>query len=161
MENVTETFVFVDDTLQAIAGLLHQENAPKKRGTAPRLSKSEVLTLLILFHQSSFAHFKGFYRDYARRHLRAEFPTLVCYHRFLELMPGALGELWWLLHALLGDCTDVSFIDATLLKVCRIQRSLRHRVFQGMASKGWTSMGWFFGFKLHIVINHRGELVRF
>jgi hypothetical protein len=35
----------------------------------------------------------------------------------------------------------------------------QHRVFAGLARRGKTSVGWFFGFKLHLVFNDRGELL--
>jgi hypothetical protein len=59
----------------------------------------------------------------------------------------------------LGDCSGVSFIDSTSLDVCLNQRIASHKVFAGLAARGKTSAGWFFGFKLHLVINDRGELL--
>jgi hypothetical protein len=35
----------------------------------------------------------------------------------------------------------------------------RHKVFAGLAERGKTSTGWFFGFKLHLMINYHGELL--
>jgi hypothetical protein len=61
----------------------------------------------------------------------------------------------------LGQVTGISFIDSTALKVCGNKRISRHRVFEGLATIGKTTMGWFFGFKLHLLINDRGELLGF
>jgi hypothetical protein len=84
-----------------------------------------------------------------QRHLRSEFPTLVSYSRFVELMPTVLVPLVTYLHTQLGRCTDISFIDSTSLAVCHNPRIHQHRVFAGRAARGKTSVGWFYGFKLH------------
>jgi len=58
----------------------------------------------------------------------------------------------------LGKQTGIYFIDSMIVKVCPIKREKQHKVFRGLAQKGKSSMGWFFGFKLHLVINDHGEL---
>lgn len=60
-----------------------------------------------------------------------------------------------------GNCTGISFIDSTSLSVCRPERSHSNKAFKGFAAKGKTSAGWFCGFKLHIVINDKGEIIDF
>lgn len=62
---------------------------------------------------------------------------------------------------LLGKCTGISFVDSTPLRVCRNQRIHMHKVFKGLAARGKCSMGWFFGFKLHLICNEKGELLNF
>lgn len=62
---------------------------------------------------------------------------------------------------LLGTCTGISFVDSTPLRVCRNQRILIHKTFERLAERGRCSMGWFFGFKLHLIINDKGELLNF
>lgn len=61
----------------------------------------------------------------------------------------------------LGKCTGISFIDLTLLKVCHIKREKQNKLFKGIATKGGSTMGWFFGFKLHLIINEKGEVFDF
>lgn len=61
----------------------------------------------------------------------------------------------------MGRCTGISFIDSTPLAVCHNKRIKRHRVFDGFAERGKTTMGWFYGFKLHLMINHHGEIIAF
>lgn len=90
------------------------------------------------------------------------FPRLVSYNRFIELqqrhfIPFAM----YLKTHCLGKCSGISFIDSTTLKVCKNQRIHNHKVFNGLAKRGKSSMGWFFGFKLHLVCNEKGELLSF
>jgi hypothetical protein len=93
--------------------------------------------------------------------LRGEFPSLVSYTRFVEFFPSALIPLCVYLHACLGTCSGVSFVDSTRLAVCHNRRIQQHRVFRGLAARGKTSVDWFFGFKLHLVFNDQGELLTF
>lgn len=130
-----------------------------KRIRQSGLCESEVMTILIHFHQSHYRNFKAYYSEYVMAHLRDEFPGLVSYNRLIELVPRVLIPLAAYLQSCLGRCTGISFIDATSLAVCDNHRISRHRVFQGWAARGKTSMGWFYGFKLHVVVNDRGELL--
>ena len=135
--------------------------AGRHRRRATRLSPSEIMTILIRFQQSGYRTFKGFYTQHVQLQLRAEFPRLVSYSRFVELMPRVLVPLAIYLHTQLGTCTGVSFIDSTALAVCRPARIRQHRVFTVDAARGKTSVGWCYGFKLHLVVNDRGELLAF
>jgi hypothetical protein len=75
-------------------------------------------------------------------------------------MPSVLIPLSvYLRTACFGTCSGISFIDSTSLDVCDNRRIAQHRVFEGWAERGKTSMGWFFGFKLHLVVNDRGEIL--
>ena len=92
-------------------------------------------------------------------HLCSEFPGLVSYTRFVELIPSALPAMCLYLRVRFGQGTGVAFIDSTPLPVCHNQRIGRHRVFAGMATRGKSSLGWFYGFKLHLIVNDQGELL--
>ena len=92
-------------------------------------------------------------------HRWAEFPALVSYNRFVELTPSVLVPLLAYLQQRQGSCTGLSFVDATAIKVCHNKRIPRHQVFAGIAARGKTSMGWFYGFKLHLSVNDRGEIL--
>ena len=61
----------------------------------------------------------------------------------------------------LDQFTGISFVDSTPLKVCHIRREHSNKVFKGLATKGQCSIGWFFGFKLHLIINDKGEILDF
>ena len=127
----------------------------------PQLSMSEIITIIIHFHQSHYRNFKAYYLEYVQVNLRSEFPDLVSYTRFVELMPRALIPLLAYLRGRKGVCTGIAFVDSTPLKVCHNRRIYRHKVFAGLAERGKTSMGWFFGFKLHLIVNDQGEILAF
>ena len=163
MESLVELFVPVDDFCQAFLPELEKhllQSGQIQRRRERSLTMSEVMTILIHFHQSHYRNFKAYYCEYVLRHLRSEFPGLVSYTRFVDFIPSALLPLCaYLRYACLGDCTGISFIDATSIDVCLNQRIASHKVFAGFAERGKTSTGWFYGFKLHLVINDRGELL--
>lgn len=120
------------------------------------------MTILIAFHQSHYRDFKAYYLEHVLKSWHAEFPGLVGYTRFVEYIPSALVPLMMYLRACcLGHCTGISFIDSTSLDVCLNQRIHCHKVFAGLATRGHTSTGWFFGFKLHLVVNDQGEILQF
>lgn len=163
MDSLTETFCLIDDFCCRFEPAWRRrmlQAGSKKRRRKPELSLSELMTLAVLFHQIRFRQFKSFYLNHACRYLRAEFPKLPSYQRIVELMPRCAVPLAALFERLRGDCDGVSIADATPLAVCDNKRIPRHKVFKGEAERGKTSMGWFFGFKLHTIINGKGELVR-
>lgn len=126
-----------------------------------KLSISEVMTMVIAFHGSGFHTFKDFYTLQVLPHWRQAFPSLVSYTRFIELMPWSLMTLLYFLNTCVGEMTGISFIDSTAIKVCHPRRVHNHQVFQGLAEWGKSSVGWYFGFKLHLIINDRGEILSF
>ncbi|MEL7085288.1 MAG: IS982 family transposase [Cyanobacteria bacterium J06597_1] len=132
---------------------------PSSRRRQRALSLSEIMTIVIAFHQSSYRNFKHYYLKHVCRYWCSEFPGLPSYQRFVEWMPSTLMPLSAYLKSCMGRCTGISFIDATSLKVCHNRRIPQHRVFKGWAARGKTSVDWFYGFKLHLVVNHKGELL--
>lgn len=160
--SLLELFCHVDAFCQAFlpqwAQQLHAHGQRRRRRSG-QLAPSEIMTILIHFHQMRFRDFKTYYLLYVLGHLRREFPQAVSYQRFVELIPATVGPLCAYLQTCCGACTGISFVDSTALAVCHNRRIRHHRVFRDLAQRGKTSMGWFYGFKLHIVINHRGELL--
>lgn len=163
MNILTELFCQVDDFCiefnQQIEQYLLEHELTRIRQT--KISISEIITLLIYFHQIRYWHFKAFYTFYVQGCLSREFPNLPSYHRFIELVPRAIYPMMIFLNQLLGKCHGVSIIDSTKLSVCHNKRISQHKVFQHLAKRGKSSTGWFFGFKLHIVINQLGEITAF
>lgn len=163
MDSLTELFCMMDDFCRLFEPAWEQRlltSGTKKRKRRSELSLPELMTLAVLFHQLRFRQFKSFYLGYACRHLRAEFPRLPSYPRCVELMPRCAIPLAALFEALKGQCDGISIADATPLAVCDNKRIPRHEVFKDHAERGKTSMGWFYGFKLHAIINSKGELIR-
>jgi hypothetical protein len=133
---------------------------PSKR--PPVMSKSEVISICLLFHLSGFRCFKHFYICYIQKHMQQEFPKTVSYNRFVELSQSVLMPMTiFLKTCCLGNCSGISFVDSTPIRVCNNKRIKRNKVFKGIAEVGKSTMGWFYGFKLHIVINDRGEILNF
>lgn len=160
--SVLELFCAVDDFCQKFEPKWHEQCitwGSRQRNRKRELALSEIMTLLILFHQSHYRTFKAFYTDYVCKHLRSEFPSLVSYTRFVEFFPSALLPLCVYLHSCFGHCSGISFVDSTPLAVCHNRRIGHHRVFAGLAARGKNSVGWFFGFKLHLVFNDCGEIL--
>jgi hypothetical protein len=131
----------------------------RKRNRRRSLSLSEVMTILILFHSSGYRNLKQFYLEFVCRYLRAEFPSLVSYTRFVEFERDALVPLAAYLQTRRGKCTGISFIDSTALAVCENLRIPQHKQFASIARRGKTTLGWFYGFKLHLVVSDCGELL--
>jgi hypothetical protein len=133
---------------------------PSKR--PPVMTKSEVITISLLFHLSGFRCFKHFYIFYVQKHMTNEFPDTVSYNRFVELSQSVLLPMTiFLKTCCLGHCSGISFVDSTPIRVCNNKRIKRNKVFKDIAQVGKSTMGWFYGFKLHIIINDKGELLSF
>ena len=159
--SILKLFCHVDDFCQWLATREQAEllGMTRRRGPAPCLSMSEVMTILICFHRSHYRDFKAYYTRHVSEHMRSEFPALVSYTRFVELIPSSLPAMCLYLRVRFGQGTGVAFIDSTPLAVCHNRRIGRHRVFAGIATRGKSSMGWFYGFKLHLLVNDQGDLL--
>jgi len=132
-----------------------------KKGPKEKLSLSEIMTIVIYFHHSKFRTFKDYYYFLKFYHKKA-FRNFVSYNRLVELQKQVLVPLMLFLSVRCSkNATNISFIDSTCLKVCHNKRIYSNKVFKNIASRGKTSVGWFYGFKLHLVINEYGEIVGF
>lgn len=159
---VTEVFCLVDEFCQEYSKIVDRSllGNPAKRPSI--MSQSEVITIAIIFQLSGFRTFKHFYIFYVKNHMKQEFPNTVSYNRFTELMQQNLMAMTLFLETCcLGECSGISFIDSTPVRVCKNKRIHNHKVFKGIATTGRSTMGWFHGFKLHIIINDKGEILNF
>jgi hypothetical protein len=118
-----------------------------------------MMTIMVYFHQMRYRDFKTYYTQFVQVYLCSEFPKLVSYNRFVELMPSVLVPLCAYLQSCYGSCTGINFIDSTPVAVCHNRRIGQHRVFAHVAQRGKNSVDWFYGFKLHLVVNDRGEIL--
>ena len=160
--DLTEIFCEIDDFCQDWLSTFsftffpaYGDNLPK----SCRLSLSEVMTITIHFHQSSYRTFKDYYIKHVCQHLTDYFPSLVSYNRMIELMPNVLTACLYYLNSRQGNVTGISFVDSTAIPVCHPKRIKRNKVFKETAKMSKSSMGWYFGFKLHLIINDCGEIL--
>lgn len=158
--DIVTLFCEIDDFCQDVEPWLNRHLLPtRQRERESRMHMSEVITILVWFHVVGYRNFKQFYQQEVSQHLRAEFPELVSYNRFVELQRNALLPLCLYLKQRYGRCSGISFIDSTTLPVCHNRRIHSHRVFKAEAARGKSSVDWFYGFKLHLVVNDEGELL--
>lgn len=159
---ITDIFCVVDEFNIEFFNHLDSLSIGQKPKRKPALSTSEVMTIMILFQLSGVRCFKWFYNRYVHKHLADEFPNLVSYNRFVELQKRVvLPMAIFAKTCCLGSCTGISFIDSTPVRVCHNKRIFNHKVFDGIATRGKSTMGYFFGFKLHIIVNEIGEIIDF
>lgn len=164
MNDLCTLFCSIDDFWQTFKRQWEQHllsSGKKKRGPEPELSISEMMTILVRFHQSGYRTFKSFYLFYVSTHLKAYFPRLISYSRFVQLQKTLFIPLFAYLLQNLGSVTGIAFIDATSIKVCHNKRISRNKIFKNIAKRGKTTTGWFYGFKLHLIINDQGEILAF
>jgi len=165
-KDITELYCFIDDFTKSCKEMMQSKQIAlngkcNKPTRSPGLSESEIITIILLFQQSPCKNFKYFYNSYLALY-KDEFPAMPSYERFIALMPRSMSFMILLLYSLLTPpCTsDIHFIDSTSLAVCSNKRISRNKVFKGLAQIGKTTKGWFFGFKLHVIIDEKGNLIR-
>jgi len=162
--SLTELFCKIDDFCNIYENELKRkliESGEKRRNRETQLAMSEMITIVVLFHQTGYRNFKNFYINYVCVYLRKEFPELISYNRFVALTPSILLFLCAYLIANRGMPTGISYVDSTPIAVCHNIRISRNKVFAGLAARGKSSVGWFYGFKLHLIVNEKGELLSF
>lgn len=142
MSSLEALFCHVDDFCQKFEPQWHKKllsHGLKTRKRSRSLTLSEIVTILITFHQNHHRNFKHYYVDHVSVYWREAFPGLPSYQRFVEWMPSTLLPLCVYLKHCFGRCTGISFLDATCLKVCHNRRISQHRVFKNLAARGKTS----------------------
>lgn len=161
-DKITEIFVLTDEFCIEFDKITQKYKLGKEPKRKPTMSQSEVITIMILFHYGAFKNLKHFYLNYIKKHMQSYFPKTVSYNRFIELLQAsALPMTMFLKTCCQGECTGISFVDSTPIRVCKNKRIPRHKVFDGIAQRGKSTMGYFFGFKLHFIINDKGEILNF
>lgn len=163
-DKITQIFCSIDDFCKDFVPNWENQliSNGKKRIRKSNLSLSEIITIQVLFHISGYRNFKTFYLDYVSKFLINEFPNLVSYNRMVELKTTSfIPMMIYLKNRGLADCTGISFVDSTPLRVCDSRRIGQHKTFKEIAQRGQCSLGWFFGFKLHIITNDCGGIIDF
>lgn len=155
-------FCEIDDFCRTFEPKFNQQllaDGERKRIKPSRMSRSEVMTILVLFHRSGFRDLKSFYTKVVCKHWRKDFRNLLSYNRFVELQRDSLVLLGAFMQTRLGKCSGVSFVDSSKIPVCNNLRIKQNRVFEGVARRGKTSTGWFYGFKIHLIVGDTGEIL--
>ncbi len=166
-DKIIEIFCIADDFYKEYELEIRKDTLPspkdvKTRNRATQMTPGEIMTVLICFHFGSFRNFKHYYLFFIKEHLQGEFPNSVSYNRFVELEARVFVPLMMCMNLIcFGKCTGITYVDSTSIRVCNNKRISRNKVFQGIAERGKSTMGWFYGFKLHLVCNEKGELLNF
>ena len=163
-DKVIEIFCVMDEFCNNFASeceknLRLEDKECSHRNRRGKLSVSEIMTILVCYHFGSFSNFKHYYLFYVRQHLAGSFPDAVSYNRFVELMPRVFFHMMPFMKLPgFGKCSGISFVDSTMIPVCHNLRRYANRVFKGMATDGKGTMGWCYGFKLHLVHGLRANM---
>ena len=158
-----EIFVFVDDLCDQLDAWLLENKSDEKVTHQSQLAISEILTILIFYHYSGYKNFQYCYNRFVRKTLQPYFPHVVTYKRFLSFIPRCFNHLYVIskIRCMMAEKTGIYFIDSKKLPVCHNRRIHSNKVFEGQAKRGKSSTGWFYGFKVHLVINNQGDMVNF
>ena len=162
--NLTQLFCDVDDFCQYFMPEWRKQlvsSEETKRNRAHRMSYSEIITIWIFYHQSGYRTFKWFYQKYIQAQCYNKFPKLLSYNRFIEVAPEILVPIAVFMKSRQGKTQGIAFVDSTPLSVCKNLRIPRHKTFKDKAGRGKSSTGWFYGFKLHLIVNDQGEVLSF
>jgi hypothetical protein len=166
-DKITEIYCIADDFCKEFAQEIKKlkmlpNDGKKHRNRSCEMSDSEIMTVLLLFHFGTFKNFKHYYLHYIGVHLKKEFPKQLSYNRLVEIEHRVFVPMMFFINTIcFGKCTGITFVDSTPIRVCHNKRIKRNKVFDGIAKTGKGTMGWFHGFKLHLVCNDKGELLSF
>lgn len=128
----------------------------------PSLCESEIMAILIFYQLSGMKCFQYYYEDIILKRLKEYFPKAVSYNRFIELIPRIFIHIMMFINSnRIGKQTGIYYVDSKKLPVCHNLRIHSHKVFKGIAQRGKTSTGWFYGLKLFLVINQNGQIIKF
>jgi hypothetical protein len=157
-----EIFIECDDFCKKLNSYLLESNLETDLFFTGMMCESELMAVVIFYHHSGFKCFKYFYECIILDKMKDYFPNAFSYSRFVNQMKKLHFSLFAFLTACrLSVSTEANIIDSTKLVVCHNKRIASHKVFNKMAKRGKSSTGWFFGFKLHAIINQYGQLVIF
>ena len=158
-----EIFIFVDDFCKKLDHWVAENKIEGFSSFKGRLSISEILTITIYYHHSGYKCFQYYYERMVLKNLKSEFPNAVSYKRFLRLIPRCFNHLYLLrqVQSKMGQRTGTYFVDSKKLPVCHNRRIYSNKVFSEIAKRGKSSTGWYYGMKVHLVINELGQIVSF
>ena len=153
-------FTIVDDFCKTYEDWIRYKllTTGKQRNRGGKLSLSECVSIMIFYHFSPYKNFKTYYQYFVIKGNLFSNPP--CYDRFIQIIPSLFLPLIVMMHYMSGKQTGVYFVDSTHFAVCKNIRIYRNRTFSGLAKRCHSSIDWFYGFKLHIIINDRIVAIR-
>lgn len=164
--DIVELYVIIDDFCQKF--IPKYKKLMKNKGQIHRdrmcmLNSSEIVLIMLLFTQSGYKCFKWYYiNEILDGEYRHYFNSVPSYNRFVELMPRSMQVLFrfmkYLMFTVRQQQNEVEYIDSTKIPVCHNKRTSSNKVFDGSATIGKSSMGWFWGFKLHFTCDTQGNI---
>ncbi len=158
--DITTIYYFIDKFYEVYIEETKKYNLPNNHKLTRKsgLTMAEIMTILIMYNFSPCKNFKFYYLTYVSK---LDFPQKVSYQRFIELIPRTIFPICVLLKNMCNKSDNKKdyFIDSTPLAVCHNKRIKNNKVFKGLAALGKTTKGWFYGLKLHLVIDTKGNIV--
>jgi hypothetical protein len=159
---LTEIFIACDDFCQEFQHYSISQAYQQPERKERQMSDSEMMSILIFYHHSGMRCFKYYYEQIILKLLSSYWQKPYAYAAFIAQIPRVNLLLFAFLSACrLATTTQANYIDSTKLVVAHNRRKQKNKTFKALARTGKTSTGWFFGFKLHAVINQQGQLVVF
>ena len=164
-DKLIEIFIEVDDFCKDLNDWLTSN--PQEGFRRPRfeglMSASEVMTVIIFYQYSGYKCDQYYYHEMVQKDLLEYFPAQVKYKRCLQLISKAPDLMYvftkW--QCTKAEATETYFVDSKKLSCCHNRRISSHKVFRGLAERGKTSTGWFYGSKIHMVVNNLGQCMNF
>ena len=155
----TTIFTIVDDFCKAYEDWISHKllSSGKQRNREGKLSLSEAVSIMIFYHFSQFKHFKIYYQYFVQNGTLFKNPP--CYGRFIQIILSLFLPIVIMVYYLSGKHTGIYYADSTHFAVCKNIRIARNRTFAGLAQRGRSSIDWFYGFKLHMIINDKSEII--
>lgn len=161
-------YAFVDNFIkQVLQSIFHAIERPGKNHPPAKrynLSVAELVSLAIFRFFTGHRNWKDFYNHIKTYHYR-DFPNFPTYGNFIKAMNKLSSLATILLQGFMNVFQRITgkeklkFADGSKLKVCEIKREFSHKVCRKYASKSKSTMGWFYGFKLHIICNELMQIL--
>lgn len=155
----TTIFTIVDDFCKTYQDWIRHKllTTGKQRFREGKLSLSEAVSIMIFYHFSPYKNLKTYYQHFVIGGNLFSNPP--CYDRFIQIIPSLFLPLIIMMHYMSGKKTGIYYVDSTHFAVCKNIRISNHKTFSGLAKRGHSSIDWFYGFKLHMIINDKSEIV--
>ena len=157
MKNIVEVYCFVDNFVK----MIESKSLKSPAGRKSMLTKTDYITLTIFKQEYGLKTTKQLY-EFVQEYMQKDFSPLPSYQQFNEGIKSTFSYfvmIAWLLTRLTRK-KDAKYhiVDSSPLPVCNNQYRFQAKLFKGLARSGKNMNGWYWGFKLHLIINHDMEI---